>query len=214
MKNIKIGLGLGALAVILGLAAQQSFAASTRYTFTARGIVTAINYENNTATIAGTWASNKGVADIVGHTLIYNVKGAKCYKIESGKKNRATITKTLAVGRTVSYTGLAKSDDTYRITSLVANESSFTIQGKLKDHDLGKKLLVIKVTKSTFNPAKYVNKDVALTYGTSMQFKNSTGKLDVNADEVDANNQKVKVDVVVENGNWIAKSLWNEYRGK
>lgn len=204
-------IALVAGAVVVGTRANA--AATNKYTFTARGIVREVNLKGSTLRLYVQYTSTNAEKDLLGQTQDFNVNGAKFYKWVNGKKTRVTYSKMAQVGDEVAIKGVAKSNDEYKLSEATKNDRSFSVIGKLHNYNANDRTMQITVTSSTYKSATYVGKDVWMQYGDSAKFKGGNkSDVDINSDDVKANEQKVKVTGVMEGNNWVVYNFYDNYK--
>lgn len=198
--------GVGAL-----VAAMSVQAATDRYKFVARGTVTAVNGTLKTVTVSITHITGNGKTDLAGTTPVLKASSAKIYKIAGGKDVRIKLT-NIAIGDELVVKGVAKSDGTYTLTWARVHTRSFALVGTLKAHDKALKRLTVATTSSSYRPTTYNNKDVVVKYSSSTKF--TSGGVDVNADEINKGDHKIKVTGKVVGNDWEADTFIDNYTGK
>jgi FlaG/FlaF family flagellin (archaellin) len=211
MSN-KVWVGVGSLAIIgvLVLGAAQVSAATDRYNFIIRGIITEIDTESKTITVDVTAAPGKAFDDLSSKSQVFQVKDTKFFKREGTKDKRVTLSR-LAVGQELGIKGVAKNDDKYYITWLRIHDRTFSVVGELNEHLTDTKTLKIYITHSSYKPGKFQKSEVTMTYDDNSKFKNNSGG-EVVFDDVDANNQRVKVTGTVTGTNtWEVSTLSDGY---
>lgn len=203
-----------ALVLIVGTALVTTVRASgSKYSFTARGIITSVDEANKTIDVDITKATGKGKDDLEGTNIEIVVEKAKVVKVISSKDKRVTY-HNFAVGQEVGLKGTAKDDDTFHATFARIHDRSFTVVGLLQEHNETTKTLEILVTTSSYKPSTYKKGDtITMSYTDESKFRNTS--TEVVFSDVDANNQKVKVQGTIENASsWKVKTLWDNYTGK
>ncbi len=212
MKNAIIAGGVIGLAIAAGIATvgTQSLGATDVYKFLVRGIVTEVTSSANSVTMYSTHTSGLSKTDLAGVVQDFNVKTTKFYKWTSGKKVRVTIG-SVKVGDEVVMRGVKKSNGQFNVVKLTVNDRSFSIVGRLKDIDTTNRRLTILVGTSTYKQSTYVDKEVVMTYDDNTEFM-SLGSI-INLDELNADNQKVKViGAIVNDGQWEVTNLWDNVK--
>lgn len=212
MKTNKLILGSGLLIAVFSLLVVVGVQAATdRYQFVARGLVTAVNGTLNTVTVSVTHVTGKAAVDLQGNTPVFKASSAKIYKTAGGKDVRIKLT-NIAVGDELVVKGIAKSDGTYVLTWARVHTRSFELVGTLKAHDKALKRLTVATTSSSFKPETYKNKDVVVKYSTSTTFK--SGGTVINADEIEKGDHKIKVSGKLVGNQWEADTFIDNYSGK
>jgi len=194
-------------------------AASTVYSFIARGIVTDFDTSAGTAKIDITKVEKKGKTDLEGNNTEFIVKNAPIvYKRVAGKDNRVTY-RNLAIGQEVGIKGVKKSDDTYVLNFIRIEDRTFTAIGNLEAYNKNAHTMTLLMVSSTYKPNAYnksKNVKVNMVFGDDYStFYNHNGKVAVSFGDVNADAQKVKVmGYITEANTWKVTKLWDKYKGK
>lgn len=207
---------LGAIAIagliLLALYGLQSKAASDRYVFTARGVVTARDTDLKTLNISVTHLdTEKAKDDLLGVNQVFYTPTGKFYKNAAGKDQRITFT-NIAIGQEVGFKGVSKTDGKFNITWLRVNDRSFTVVGTIKDVNRTNKTYTVEISSTTYRAGSYKGKNVIMNYGNNSVF--TSGGNEVNADDVKAGDKKIKVTGTVTDFNkWEISKLVDNYSG-
>lgn len=206
-------IGGALLLALIVLNSGFSQASGTRYSFVARGIITEIE-DDKSLHISVSHITGKGEDDLKGVNRVFRtVSSTKYYKVSAGKDKPVKVT-NLAVGQEVGFKGIAKDDDSYVITWLRIHDRAFSVVGTLKDVDRTLKQYTVAVTTSTYRPGTFNGKDVVINYGGNTSFV-TNGGASREADEVKAENQRVKITGTVGDHNrWEMTKLIDNYSGK
>jgi hypothetical protein len=205
--------GAAGLVGATALIASSTLAASTVYTFTLRGNVTAVDRTAKTVTVYPTQVSAKGQNDLAGNVTEFNVSAAKVYKYVSGKKVRITLG-GIPVGNEVVMKGAKKSDDRYNVTEITVNDNSFTVVGTVRGHDTDNKIITVDVSYTSYKSATFKGKRISFYYGGNTKFYTYSNKkaVDMNADELANGDEKVQITGTVTNNNkWEALKVLDNY---
>lgn len=202
---------IAAAALVLGGLAysHRTSAAADRYQFLVRGIVIEVDQKGNSVRVSATHTSDSA-DELAGVPTDFNVNGAKFYKWTNGVKKRVSLTKSAQVGDEVVMRGAAKDNGNYNVQWLVVNDRTFTITGKLKEHETGAKTLKVAINTSTYKQSQFLDKEVIINYGNSTTFK--TDGSEVNPDEVPGSSQKVKIVGKIEDNKWNATHVFNNVK--
>lgn len=182
--------------------------ASSSYTFLVRGYVTQVHHATNKVHVSATYASDRAKADLAGNDLEYSVNGAAFYKWENGIKKRVTWTKSAEVGDEVVMYGTRR-NESQTVRWLVVNDRTFTVIGKIKDHDKSAKTMQVAVTSSTYHNSVYAGKDIIIKYDGNTRFT-SDGRT-VESDDIPASNQRAKFTGDQDFSTWKVTQVWNNY---
>ncbi len=198
----KLFLAVGALTVALAAVAAFSSvaqASSDKYNFTARGIVMKVDKTAKTVTVSITHTSGAATEDLAGVSQELNVNGATFYKYDAkGKKVRTTLG-NVPVGNEVVIKGAKRGEDRFNVSELTVNPNAFSIVGNVQGQDTDAKTMTVNVTSSTYKESALKGKDVVFYYGTNTVFRNAQMH-EINSDELDANQERVKMTGTVTNG--------------
>lgn len=196
---------------------QRSQAAGDKYMFTARAIITSVDEANKSFKADVTKATGDKARDnMEGSNIEFKIGTAKVYKSIGGKDKRGTY-HNLAIGQEVGLKGAAKDNDTFEVTFARIHQRSFNVTGLLKNHNETAKTLKISVITSSYKPATYTKgTEITMNYkDVDTTFYSKSTKLPVSFDQVDANNQKIKVSGYIENAStWQVTQLIDGYNGK
>lgn len=199
-------MAVGGIAVLALVVAAGYAQAADTYKFTMRGQVKAVDRANNTVTIYGTYVPTDAAKDdLAGKTFEFNASGAKFYKYDKNLKKVRTTIGNVPVQAEVVVKGAKRGDERFNISELTVNPSTFTLVGKIKDHDSTNKILTVEVTTSEYKESTFKGKDIKVYYGANTTFRNNQlGQ--INSDEVAKNSQKAKISGTVTNG-WKFEAL-------
>lgn len=203
-----IALSLAAAVAVgaLALTGYRTQAASS--TFTVRGIVTKVDRNANKIHVSANYVIGDLKTELAGVNTEYSVNGAAFYKWQNGKKNRVTWTKSAEVGNEVVMYG-SKRGDSYPVRWLVVNDRTFTIVGKIREHNKTLKQFQVAVTSSTYKNSVYAGKDIIIRYNGNTAFT-SDGQT-VESDDIPAGNQRAKFKGDISHSNWTANTVRNNY---
>lgn len=222
MKNLIIRTSMVVAALALFVAPStvpSAHAASTVYSFIARGIVTDFDNTNGTVKIDVTKVANKGKSDLEGNNTEFIVKNAKTvYKVVQGKDKRVTY-HNLAIGQEVGIKGVKKDDDTYVLNFVRIEDRTFTAIGNLQSYDKNAHTMTLLMISSTYKPNAYnksKNVKVNMVFGDDYStFYNHNGKAEISFGDLNADAQRVRVmGHITDKNTWKVTKLWNGYKGK
>lgn len=214
MKKVNRGtimLVAGAL-VLGGALAGLVQAASSIYSFTARGTITSVDESNKTIKVSVEKAEGKGKEDLEGSSRELKVGTAKVFKSVNGKDKRGTY-HNLAIGQEIGFKGVANTDDTFTLSFIRIHERAFSVIGLLQEHDQSAKTLKISVISSTYKPATYKKgTEITMSYTDDSTFKAYKAG-EISFGDVNADAQRVKVTGTINNSSdWKVTNLWNNYK--
>lgn len=217
-KALVVGIGALVVAVIVAIliTGQFSRAGGSKYSFTARVIVTDVDQVNKSFKADVTKAvPTKAKDDIEGRNVEFKAGTAKVVKVFNGLDKAATY-KNIQIGQELGVKGTAKDDDTYELSFARIHDRGFMVVGLLQKHDETNREVTILVTTSTYKPTTYTKgtKIVMKYFESNSTFYSKSTKTPVNFSDVDANNQKVKVTGTFTSSNkWEVSSLIDGYTG-
>ncbi len=211
MKKAWIIGGIIILIVIAAVLATAANAASDKYKFVVRGVVTAVDSDAKTITAAITHATGKAKDDMQGKTILFKASTAKIYKTGSGKDVRIKLS-GVKVGDEVIAKGAAKSDDTFALSWAHVNARSFEVVGIAKEHNTTLKTFKIKVDTTSYKSSTYKGKEVVMKYSDSTTF--TSGGQSRESDEIQGGDQKVKVSGKISGTDWEIEKFIDNYSGK
>ena len=209
-----------ALLGAVGFSAQSAHAATKVYPIVVRGIVTDFDEGGKTFKLDVTKAEPKRAeADLdsgnVEFTLNSNVKVVK----NANGKDKPVTYHNLAIGQEIAFKGFKMDDDTYLVNFIRISDRSFTMVGNLEAWNTTANTLKLLVIRSTYQPAKYVKKNVEvnMVYGddyTTLYTMSGNTAVPVSEGDINADAQKVKVTGYITGTNtWKVTKLWNNYKG-
>lgn len=214
MKKILMASLVAAVVLAAGLLWFKAQAASIKYSFIARGVITDVDEGSKTIKVDVTKAEGRGKDDMEGENIEMITNKAKVYKVVNAKDKRVTY-HTLAMGQEIGIKGVANSDDTFTLSFIRINERKFSVVGLLQEHTKGTKTFKISVISSTFKPATYKKgTEVTMTYTDNATFyAKPNSKEELAPNDLSADAQRVKLTGTIENSNdWKVTSLWNNYK--
>lgn len=213
-KLFLLGGAIAAVMFALVVSTVTTRAATDRYKFIARGIVTSVDQVNGTVKVDVNKATPaKAKDDLEGKNKEFVVDEAKTYLNTAGKDKRVTY-KNIKIGQEIGMKGTAKSDDKYELYFVRIHDRSFQVVGLLKEHNEANRTLRILVTSSTYKPTVYKHGiEINLSYPENATFYEKTTKTPVSFGFVDPNDQKVRVTGVIENSStWQVKTLIDHFK--
>ena len=222
MKNFisLAGIGVAAVAMVAVVAIPSTANAATSvYSFVARGVITDFDNNEGTASIDITKVDGKGKQDLEGNNTEFIVKNASTvYKRSAGKDKRVTY-HNLAIGQEVGVKGVKKDNDTYELTFIRIEDRSFIAVGNLESYNANTHTMTILMVSSTYRPTWYNksrNVKVNMVFGDDYStFYNHNGKVAISFDDVNADAQKVRlVGYITDTNTWKVTKLWDKYKGK
>lgn len=215
MKKALFGSGIALAALVLAAGVVPTAqAASVKYNFTAKAIVTDVDLGEKTIKADVKKVVGKG-QEMQDNNIEFEIDKAKVYKIVKGKDVRVTY-KNFAIGQEIGIKGTAYADDedTYTLSFARIHDTSFTMIGLLQEFDKDAKTLRLQIVSSEYRPNNYKkgqNVNMVFTDDTKFKVKNT---IDITPSDVNADAQRVKVSGTIESGNtWKVKSFWDKYKG-
>lgn len=208
-KSWLIGGGIVVL-IIIALYAIGASAATDKYKFIIRGIVTDVDADQKTLTASVTHVTGKAANDLQGKTPLFKASSAKIYKTGAGKEVRIKLS-GVKVGDEIVMKGVAKSDDTFALTWAHVNSRSFEVVGILKERDSTLKTVKLLVKTSSYKSSTYKDKEVVMKYGGNTVF--TSGGQSRESDEITAGDQKVKVSGTIVGTAWEISKFVDNYSG-
>lgn len=209
-----------ALLGAVGAVAPAAHASTNVYAFTAKGTISDFDEGGKTIKVDVTKVDQKRAsADLNGNNTQFVIaSNAKVVKNTNGK-DKAVTYHNLAIGQEVAFKGFKKDDDTYVINFIRISDRSFTMVGNLESFDRDANTLKLLVVSSTYQPAKYVKKNVEINmvYGddyTTLYTMSGKKAVAVSEGDINADAQKVKVTGYIDGTDtWKVTKLWNNYKG-
>lgn len=217
MKKVFLLAVIAAISVAVVVGALKTQAASDRYKFTARGIITTVDKNKETIKVDVNKATGgKSVDDLEGKTKEFKLDDAKFYQYNATtKKDKRVTIGALVIGQEIGFKGTARTDDTYPLTFVRIHDRSFTVVGLIKGHTEGTRIIKILFNSSTYKPSVYKQgTEISMEYPEDATFYEKTTKTPITFGTVKANDQKVKVTGTIEGANtWKIKTLIDHYKG-
>lgn len=218
-KELIVGAAAVALIAVAGLAVWgpgSLAAADTKFTFTARGIVTGVDLANKTFEMDVTKAVPATAKETMeGENIEFKVGSAKVVKVFSGLDKPVTY-KNIQIGQELGIKGTAYQDDTYNLSFARIHDRSFVVVGRLEKHDETARTMDIEIITSSYKPTIYkAGTVVTMKYfdGNSTFYSKST-KTPVNFSDVDVNHQKVQVKgSITSSSTWEISTLIDGFSG-
>lgn len=217
MKKLYIASGIAAVVVgALVVTSLTTSAATDRYSFTARGIITAVDKNAKTIKVDVTKAiGGKSIDDLEGKNKEFKLDDAKFYQYSNTTKKDTRVTiGALKIGQEIGFKGTAKTDDTYHLSFVRIHDRSFTVVGLIKEHNETARTVKILFNSSTYKPTTYkAGTQVSMSYPENATFYEKNTKTPVSFNFVDPNDQKVQVNGTIENAStWKIKTLIDHFK--
>lgn len=187
-------------AILVGVfaLAYLTAAASTKFPFSGRGIVTANNTLQKTVSVhfshLNTLARDLGL----GKVIEVSTKQAKIYKPNTASALQRVSPGKVVVGDEVSLTGVVRTDDTFVANKVVIRNRSFVITGTLKTYNYPNRQMQVDVKTSSYRPNDFKNGTVTIRF-TQNALKTYSNTTAIEPSNVKADNQNVRVEGFVVN---------------
>jgi hypothetical protein len=171
--------------------------ASSRYTFSGRGIVSVNNLNEKTIRVSFKQIS-KQAASLVsgGEPVTINVNQAKVYKTNAAGKLLKLQQKNIDEGVEVIVSGAVRADNTFTASKVTINVRKFKMHGKLIALNKDQTKMTIEVSASNYRPTKFVGTTAIISYTPRLIVTNSNGGTK-KVDKLEALNQRVTIDGTV-----------------
>jgi len=184
----------GITAIVVGVfaLAYLTSAATTKFSFTGRGIVQEHDFSGKNMRLNFTQLSERAKDLGLGKSLDVSAGNAKFYKKDAKGKLRRVKQGNVAVGDEVSLRGSVKSDDRFVASRIVVIDTSFVMKGKLRTYSASSRQMTVDVDTSNFRSSNYVNNIVPFVFSSSL--KVYSGGKSKPFDDVTAADQRVQVD--------------------
>jgi hypothetical protein len=205
MKKWHLGIAgaslVAAVAIVGGFLSDLNSvnASSGTYNFTIRGIVMAVDKTAKTVTVSVTHTSPAATADLAGVSQEFNVSPARFYNYNAALKKVRVTLGNVPIGNEVVLQGAKRGEGRFNVSLLTVNPNAFSIVGYVQDQNTTDKTITVQVTSSTYKEAAIKGNNVVMYYGGSTTFRNAQLK-DINADELDAHQERAKLTGIVTNG--------------
>lgn len=217
-KEILVGAFALAIIAAAGVAVwgPGSLAAGTKFSFTARGVVTGVDLANKSIEVDVTKAVPTNAKEAMeGENIEFKIGSAKIVKVANGLDKPVTY-KNFAIGQEIGMKGTAYNDDTYSLSFARIHDRSFTVIGTVEEHDQSARTIKVEVITSSYKPTTYkAGASITMKYfdgNTTFYNKNLATPEDFT--DLGADHQKVKVmGTVTGSGTWEIKTLVDEFAG-
>lgn len=171
--------------------------ASSRYTFTGRGIVSNNNLNEKTIRVSFKQISKQAESLVSnGEPVTINVNQAKFYKVNAAGKLLSLNQNSVDEGVEVIVSGSVRPDNSFSASKVTINVRKFKMHGKLIAMNKDQTKMTIEVSASNYRPTKFVGATVDISYNPRLIVTNNNGETK-KVDKLDALNQRVIVDGTV-----------------
>lgn len=187
-------------AILVGIFSLAYFtaAASTKFPFSGRGIVTANNTLQKTVSVHFTHLNSLARDLGLGKVVEVSLSQTKIFRVgAAGVQQRVTPGK-IAVGDEVSVNGRVRTDDAFIANKVVIRNRSFIIMGTLNTYDYANRQMKVDVTTSSYKPNDLKNQRVTIDF-TQNALQTFDGKTVIEPSDLAARDQNVRVEGYVIN---------------
>lgn len=184
----------GITAIVVGVftLAYLTSAATTKFSFTGEGTVQEHDFGGKNMRVYFTRLSESAKTLGLGTALDVSVGGAKIYARDARGKLARIKQGNVPIGGRVTVRGTVKSDDRFVASVIERQNTSFTMEGKLRTYSASLNEMTLEITKSNYKSARYLGKTVRFIFSDATKFYSRGASKQ--KDEVNANDQKVRVE--------------------
>lgn len=187
-------------AILVGVFSLAYFtaAASTKFPFSGRGIVTANNTLQKTVSVHFSHLNSLARDLGLGNVVEVSTKQAKIHAADATGALKRVSQGKIAIGDEISLTGRVRTDDAFVATKVTIRNRSFIITGTLKTYDYPNRQMRVDVKTSSYRPHDFKNGTVTMRF-TQNALKTYSNKTVIEPSDVKADNQNVRVEGFVVN---------------